>query len=121
MRDVCHRLRRGWTANRPILQTFFGGHTPDWASPTDQYAWFTDGMQDLDVDLLNLHKDVLFMQPYIQGICVARNVDGLFQDLALHPERILANMISGVTPSAQNLFHPQICPVNNLPFQREAI
>ncbi|KAH8828695.1 hypothetical protein DL96DRAFT_1595385 [Flagelloscypha sp. PMI_526] len=24
------------------FQTFFGGHTPDWASPTDQYAWFTD-------------------------------------------------------------------------------
>lgn len=24
------------------FQTFFGGHTPDWASPKDQHAWFAD-------------------------------------------------------------------------------
>ncbi|KDQ28472.1 polysaccharide lyase family 14 protein [Pleurotus ostreatus PC15] len=24
------------------FQTFFGGHTPDWASPKDQYGWFAD-------------------------------------------------------------------------------
>ncbi|KAF9222314.1 polysaccharide lyase family 14 protein [Gyrodon lividus] len=24
------------------FQTFFGGHTPDWASPKDQRAWFAD-------------------------------------------------------------------------------
>ncbi|PFH53659.1 polysaccharide lyase family 14 protein [Amanita thiersii Skay4041] len=24
------------------MQTFFGGHTPDWASPKDQRAWFAD-------------------------------------------------------------------------------
>ncbi|KIJ66172.1 polysaccharide lyase family 14 protein [Hydnomerulius pinastri MD-312] len=24
------------------FQTFFGGHTSDWASPKDQYAWFAD-------------------------------------------------------------------------------
>ncbi|KAI6117839.1 hypothetical protein EDD16DRAFT_1586271 [Pisolithus croceorrhizus] len=24
------------------FETFFGGHTPDWASPKDQHAWFAD-------------------------------------------------------------------------------
>ncbi|KIJ63458.1 polysaccharide lyase family 14 protein [Hydnomerulius pinastri MD-312] len=37
-------LREGETSHIKGMhfQTFFGGHTSDWASPKDQYAWFAD-------------------------------------------------------------------------------
>ncbi|KAH8823530.1 hypothetical protein DL96DRAFT_1713932 [Flagelloscypha sp. PMI_526] len=68
------------------------------------------GMQNLDVDFLTLHEVVSHTHSYLQGSRVIRNIDGLLQDLALRPERILVYMISGIVRSTTEAPHPKICP-----------
>ncbi|KAH8823528.1 hypothetical protein DL96DRAFT_1819218 [Flagelloscypha sp. PMI_526] len=68
------------------------------------------GMQNLDVDLLNLHEVVSHTQSYLQGSQTTRNIDDLLQDLALRPERILVDMISGIVKSTAEVLHPTTCP-----------
>ncbi|KAH8795183.1 acyl transferase/acyl hydrolase/lysophospholipase, partial [Flagelloscypha sp. PMI_526] len=45
------------------------------------------GMQKLDVKLVNLHEVVAHTQSYLQGSRVARNIDSLLRDLSLRPKR----------------------------------
>ncbi|KAH8813708.1 hypothetical protein DL96DRAFT_1757614 [Flagelloscypha sp. PMI_526] len=68
------------------------------------------GMQKLDVKLVNLHEVVAHTQSYLQRSRVARNIDSLLEDLALRPERIRAHAISGVVPGIVEAIHPKVCP-----------
>ncbi|KAH8822506.1 hypothetical protein DL96DRAFT_1819972 [Flagelloscypha sp. PMI_526] len=68
------------------------------------------GMQNLDVNLSNLHEVVSHAQSYLQGTRVTRRVDSLVLDLFLRPERISVDMISGVVPSVAQPLHPKVCP-----------
>ncbi|KAH8813776.1 hypothetical protein DL96DRAFT_504106 [Flagelloscypha sp. PMI_526] len=68
------------------------------------------GMQNLDVDLTNLHEVVSHANSYLQGYRVTRNVDGLLQDLTLRPARVRADMISGVLLSTPDVLHYKVCP-----------
>ncbi|KAH8799506.1 hypothetical protein DL96DRAFT_1780444 [Flagelloscypha sp. PMI_526] len=68
------------------------------------------GMQNLDVNLSNLHEVVSHAQSYLQGTHVTRRVDSLVMDLFLRPERIPVDMISGVVPSVAQTLHPMVCP-----------
>ncbi|KAH8826714.1 hypothetical protein DL96DRAFT_1528423 [Flagelloscypha sp. PMI_526] len=68
------------------------------------------GMQKLDVKLVNLHEVVAHTQSYLQGSRVARNIDSLLRDLSLRPKRIRVHMISGVVPSIAEAIKPNPCP-----------
>ncbi|KAH8813683.1 hypothetical protein DL96DRAFT_1685043 [Flagelloscypha sp. PMI_526] len=68
------------------------------------------GMQKLDVHLINLHELVAHTQSYLQGSRVTRRIDSLLQDLALRPERIRVQMISGVVPSTAEAPYLNPCP-----------
>ncbi|KAH8822492.1 hypothetical protein DL96DRAFT_1684203 [Flagelloscypha sp. PMI_526] len=68
------------------------------------------GMQNLDVNLTNLHEVVSHAQSYLQGTRVTRRVDSLVLDLFLRPERISVDVISGVVPSVAQPLHPKVCP-----------
>ncbi|KAH8822495.1 hypothetical protein DL96DRAFT_1819964 [Flagelloscypha sp. PMI_526] len=68
------------------------------------------GMQNLDVNLSNLHEVVSHAQSYLQGTRVTRRVDSLVLDLFLRPHRISVDVISGVVPSIAETLHPKICP-----------
>ncbi|KAH8799503.1 P-loop containing nucleoside triphosphate hydrolase protein [Flagelloscypha sp. PMI_526] len=68
------------------------------------------GMQNLDINLSNLHEAVSHTQSYLQGTRVISNVDNLLRDLLFRPERILVDMISGVVPSIAETLYPMVCP-----------
>ncbi|KAH8813781.1 hypothetical protein DL96DRAFT_1821026 [Flagelloscypha sp. PMI_526] len=66
------------------------------------------GMQNLDINLTNLHEVVSHAQSYLQGSHITRNIDDLVHDLALRPKRILVDTISGIVPNNSRVLHPKI-------------
>ncbi|KAH8814547.1 hypothetical protein DL96DRAFT_1715740 [Flagelloscypha sp. PMI_526] len=68
------------------------------------------GMQNLDVDLTNLHVVVSHAKSYLQGSPIARSVDRLLDDLIQRPERFLVAMISGAVPHITEVLRPKRCP-----------
>ncbi|KAH8799500.1 hypothetical protein DL96DRAFT_1824232 [Flagelloscypha sp. PMI_526] len=68
------------------------------------------GMQNLDVNLSNLHEVVSHAQSYLRDTRVTRNVDSVVLDLFLRPERISVDMISGAVPSIVDTLYPLVCP-----------
>ncbi|KAH8829777.1 hypothetical protein DL96DRAFT_1525139 [Flagelloscypha sp. PMI_526] len=68
------------------------------------------GMQNLNVDLGNLHEVASHAQSYLQGSRVTRNIDSLVLDLILRPERIQVDIISVVVPGPVEALQPKVCP-----------
>ncbi|KAH8795188.1 hypothetical protein DL96DRAFT_1723450 [Flagelloscypha sp. PMI_526] len=69
------------------------------------------GMQNLDVDLSNLHEVVSHAQSYLQGSQITRNIDSVLQDLVMRPEKVSVDMVSGIIPSSSAVLHLKVCPL----------
>ncbi|KAH8813457.1 hypothetical protein DL96DRAFT_1821248 [Flagelloscypha sp. PMI_526] len=82
------------------------GSAPDvfWRLSVEQ------GLQNLEVDLLNLEELASHTHSYLQNARTNRDMDTLLLDLVHRPERIPINAISGEVSIKPKILEPKICP-----------
>ncbi|KAH8822474.1 hypothetical protein DL96DRAFT_352619 [Flagelloscypha sp. PMI_526] len=79
---------------------------------SDVYRRFSvdQGLQDLPIELSNLHAVVSHTHSYLQGSQTSRHIDALLVDLIQRPPRLFVGDISGTVRPTSSAVHAKSCP-----------